>query len=172
MAKAKQSLIKLTALLAMSGTAHSQTLNWGMEATHCGNNQFYIAVGNGSDVYLNSINGTVSATSLVADTTTERQVLISIAGDTPVHGTVTANPSLPGYNHEVNQGLYVADVKQIGTSVVHFPFNVVFPKPVLIPRGAFATNFFIATYDPVGTPLSGPCLDAEVHVQLVWQASP
>ncbi len=165
-------LAGLAALAAVSGSAQSQTLNWGMEATQCGNNQFFITAGNGSDIYLNSISGTVSATLLNPDLRTERQALISIAGDTPVQGRVTGNPTLYGYNHEVDQGLFVTIVKQVGGDDVHFPFSVVFPNPVLIPRGAFAANFFVKSYDPIGTPLAGPCLDAEMHVQLVWQPGP
>lgn len=172
MINVKWALIGLAALLMTGRPAHSQFLNWGMEASQCGNSSFSITAGNGSDIYLNNISGIVSATVLATDQTAERQALISIAADSAVNGSVTGNPSLPGYNNEVNRGLYVVSVKQTGTNVVHIPFAVAFPNPILIPRGAFVANFSIATSNPAGNPAPGLCLDAEAHIELVWQTSP
>ncbi len=168
----KSIAVGFAALVAASGPAHSQFLSWGMEASQCGNSPFSIIAGTGADIYLNSISGVVSAAILATNAAGERQALISIAANTPVNGIVTGNPSNSGYNHEVDRGLFVISVKQTGTNTVHIPFSVSFPTPILIPGGALAANFAIATSNPAGNPAPGLCLDAEAHIELVWQATP
>ena len=162
--------------LAACGAARADFLNWGMEASKCGNNTFNIIAGSGKDIYLNSLSGVISvafsSNSTVIDNTVERQVLIAIAGNTPFAGKVTGNPSQTGYNHEVNRGLFVTSVKQVGSSVAHVPFEVTFPKPVLIPGGALLANFAIASSNTQYNPSSGICLDAEAHVEVIWQSTP
>ncbi len=169
---AKGTLLGLAILPMLYSNGHCENLNWGMEASQCGNNSFSIIAGDGKDIYLNSVSGVLSAAIVASDTSTEREALFSIAANTATNGRVTGDPSNSGYNNEVNRGLFVASIKQVGQNVIHIPFNVNFTTPMLVPGGNLAANFSIATSDPATNPGPNLCLDAEAHIELVWQTSP
>jgi hypothetical protein len=149
-------------------------MKWGWEVWTCGTATFTARLGDGRNVWLRSIAGTMSAS--------PRPDGIATSGDRILRQSLTAiySPYLPSTlssdqggpietNHGLDQHLYAVNMKQVGLAPVNLAIAQTFDPPVLIPFGIVQTTVVTATYS--GPQTADQCLDSEGQLTFTFGVS-
>lgn len=167
-----RAMLGAVCLLAATSACAQFAMKWGWEVWTCGTATFTVRLGDGRNVLLRSITGTMSAS--------PRPDGIATSGDRVLRQSLTAiySPFLPSTasgdlggpsesNHGLDQHLYAANLKQVGLAPVNLAVAQTFDPPVLIPGGIVYATVVTATYS--GPQTAEQCLDTEGQLTFAFQ---
>jgi hypothetical protein len=169
----------LVAVSSFASPALADVISHGMEVWNCGNKTFEVQLGNGQDVALTSIEGSISATSRAGANLTEavlRQILIAgyptlehgQAGFT--HGKIIGTP--PDTNHSLDGNIWTQNIKVRTDAVVNNFVSYKYDPPVILPEGLLSVATANISYAPVTDepifPAQG-CLNTEIQLTYQFQ---
>lgn len=153
------------ALLAVP--CRAEHAKWGVENWSCGITEAPGRLGDGSDIWLKSIDGSAAGglSGKTYPTGGMYQKLVVIIAGLPAEGAVPMPPP-PSTNNEIDGNLYGLILKQNGASAVNIPVHIVYDPPVKIPGGKLRVYFDGGPQKP-----NVPCLDAELQLTFQWQTT-
>ena len=187
-------LLLLTAAMP-SPRPETHYLEWGLEPWQCGDNWFAVRIGDGSPVWITSLQGNVSWSAQpgsypgtkprsASDPTPviafQRQALLTITSDSamhsPVDGKVISGPDAVGkrYTQSLDNNYFAADFKQDGYKAGGHSYNEYYPGGIYLPDGVLKALGQVITYSGTNEVKDKPpeCLDIEGHVTVGYTYSP